>query len=97
MTKKRRTGLAIGLTAACIAVLCAAGACNRISKEEKAVRPVVTTSATEVTTTTVPVTTTVPQTTTTATCVTAGTTTEPTTTADTTVPATTIQVLPTAS
>ena len=109
MTKKRRTGLAIGLAAACIAVLCAAGACNGISKEEKSVHPEATTSTTEATTTnvpptttvpattTVPITTTVPQITTTATCVTAGTTTEPTTTADTTVPATTIQVLPTAS
>jgi len=54
MTEKRRTGLAIGLAAACIAVLCAVGACNGFVKEEKAVRPAYTTSTTAITTTTTP-------------------------------------------
>ena len=98
MTKKRRTIMAKGLAAACIAVLCVAGACNGITKEEKAVRPAVTTSTTAITTTTtpptttvpvtttVPITTTAPQITTTVTCVTTETTTtEQTTAADTTV------------
>ena len=75
MTKKRRTGLAIGLAAACIAVLCAAGACNGIAKDEKAVRPMVTASTTVITTTTASQTTTAPMTTTAIT--TAFTTTEP--------------------
>ena len=113
MSKKRRTGLAIGLAAACIAVLCAAGVCNGITKEEKAVRPVATTSATEVTTTTVPPTTTAPMTTTvpittnapsiatTAPCSTiesaTATTADQITTADTTVPVTTTRMTTTAS
>ena len=46
MTKKRKTALAIGATAACIAVLCASGACNGITKEEKAVRRMIATSVT---------------------------------------------------
>ena len=79
MTKKRKTGLAISAAAACIAVLCAAGACNGAVKEEKAVqRVIVTTIATTATsqptensTTTAPLTTTSPVTTT------AETTTEP--------------------
>ena len=60
MTKNKRTGLAIGTVAACIAVLCAAGACNEIAKEEKAVRLAVATSTTAITTTTAPPTTTAP-------------------------------------
>ena len=65
MTKKRKTGLVIGTAAACIAVLCAAGACNGIAKEEKAVYPAVMISTAAITTATplpiktVPVTTTV--------------------------------------
>ena len=64
MAKKRKTGLAIGTAAACIAVLCAAGASNKITKEEKAVLPAATTLTTAITTTappntTAPVTTTV--------------------------------------
>ena len=97
MTKKGKTGLVIGATAACVAVLCAAGACNGIAKEEKAVCPANTaltmaiTAATSLPTTTAPVTTTAtttaatttaPQITTTATC----TTTEQITAADATVP-----------
>ena len=58
MTKNKRTGLAIGTVAACIAVLCAAGACNVLSNEEKAVRPATTTSTTAITTTTASLTTT---------------------------------------
>ena len=60
MTKKRKTGLVIGAAAACIAVLCAAGACNVLSNEEKAVRPAVTTSTTAITTSIAPPTTTAP-------------------------------------
>ena len=78
MTKKRKTGLAIGAAAACIAVLCAAGACNESAKEKKTVnRVIVTTPTTAVTsqptegTTTATPTTTAPMTTT------VGTTTEP--------------------
>ncbi|MBR1833348.1 MAG: hypothetical protein IJ784_13115 [Ruminiclostridium sp.] len=85
MTKKRTTGLAIGLAAACIAVPCVAGASNKITKEEKAVLPAATTSTTAITTTVPPittapvttsvetslVTTTVPQITTAVTCSTA--------------------------
>jgi len=52
MTKKRKTGIAIGAAAACIAVLRASGACNEITKEEKAVYPAVTTSTVEITTAT---------------------------------------------
>ena len=70
MTKKKKTGLAISATAACIAVLCAAGACNGITKEEKAVRRVIVTavaSTSQITepirTTTTPPTTTAPVTT----------------------------------
>ena len=54
MAKKRKTGLAIGAVAACVAVLCAAGACNGIAKEEKAVRSAITASTTAITTTTTP-------------------------------------------
>ena len=84
MMKKIKTGLAISAAAACIAVLCAAGACNGLAKEEKAVHRVITTTTTatsqptEISTTatltmTAPVTTTVetttePQITTTVTC-----------------------------
>ena len=57
MTKKRKTGLAIGLAAACIAVPCVAGASNKITKEEKAVLPAATTSTTAITTTVPPTTT----------------------------------------
>ena len=101
MTKKRRAGLAIGLAAACSAVLCAAGACNGIAKEEKIVHPAVITSTTVITTTNnlptmkTPATTTVlitttPEITTTVTCVAAETTTaEQITAAGTTVLATT--------
>ena len=105
MTKKRKTGLAIGLAAACIAVLCTAGACNGIAKEEKLLCPAFTTSTTAIKTTTAPpttpapmttteettvVTTTAPQITNTMTCVTTETTTtEQTTAADTTVQLTT--------
>ena len=71
MTKKKKTGLAIGAAAACIAVLCAAGACNGLTKEEKTVHRVVVTTATttatsqptETSTTTAPLTTTAPMTT----------------------------------
>ncbi|MBR1832861.1 MAG: hypothetical protein IJ784_10570 [Ruminiclostridium sp.] len=49
MTKKRRTGLAIGAAAACIAVLCVAGACNGVAKEEKAVHRVIVTELSSVT------------------------------------------------
>ena len=77
---KRKTRLSIGLTAACIALLCAAVACNGITKEEKAVLPTATalttaitttappTSTAPVTTTTTAVTTTAPQITTAVTC-----------------------------
>ena len=72
MTKKRKTGLAISVAAACIAVLCAAGACNKTANEEKAVhRVIVTTTSPAVTsqpvtsTTTALLTTTAPITTTT--------------------------------
>ena len=99
MTKKRKTGLAIGAAAACVAVLCTAGACNGIAKEEKTVLPIVTTLATKIKTTTTPpttapmtttatttaVTTTAPQITTAVTC----SATEQTTAADTTVQMTT--------
>ena len=67
--KKKIYGLAVSVAAACIAVLCAAGACDEAAREEKAVhRVIVTTTAatsqpTEITTT-VPLTTTVPVTTT---------------------------------
>ena len=44
MTKKRKTGLAIGAAASCVAVLRAAGACNGVRKEEKAVRRMIATS-----------------------------------------------------
>ena len=77
MTKKRRTGLAIGAAVACITVLCAVGACNGATKEERtAHRFIVTTTTTAATsqptkssttaslpTTTAPVTTTVETTT----------------------------------
>lgn len=105
MTKKRKTGLAIGLASACITVMCATGACNGIAKEEKLLCPSVTTSTTAIKTTTAPpttpapmttteettaVTTTAPQITTTVVCVTTETTTaEQTTAADTTVQPTT--------
>ena len=50
MTKKRKIGLVIGAAAACIAVLCAAGACNGTAKEERiAYRVIVTTTMTAVT------------------------------------------------
>jgi len=81
MTKKIKTGLAISAAAACIAVLCAVGACNGAAKEEKAVhRKIVTTAMaisqrTETSTTTAPLTTTSPVTTTAAAF--AETTTEP--------------------
>ena len=79
MTKNKRYGLAISAAAACIAVLCVAGACNGSAKEEKAVHRVIVTTATttatsqptESSTTTAPLTTTAPETTT------AETTTEP--------------------
>ena len=58
MTKKRKACLATGAVVACIAVLCAAGACNGIRKEEKAVLPAAITT-TALPTTTAPVTTTV--------------------------------------
>ena len=105
MTTKRITSLGIGMAAACIAVLCTAGACNGIAKEEKAVRPIVTASTTMIATTppttpapmtttdeTTVVTTTTPQITTTATCITLETTTTTTdqvTATDTTVHPTT--------
>ena len=69
MTKKRKIGLVIGAAAACIAVLCAAGACNGVAKEEKAVHRVIMTTTTatsqptETSTTTAPLTTTAPMTT----------------------------------
>ena len=63
MTKKRKTGLAIGTVAACIAVLCAAGACNGIKKEEKDVQRVIVTSIASTSQTTEPVSTTSPPTT----------------------------------
>ena len=77
MTKKRRTGLMIGLAVACIAVLSAVGACNGAAKEERtAHRVIATTTMTAATsqltesitntaapTTTAPVTTTVETTT----------------------------------
>ena len=77
MTKKRRTGLAIGAAVACITVLCAVGACNGATKEERtAHRFIATTTTTAATsqptksstttslpTTTAPVTTTVETTT----------------------------------
>ena len=44
MTKKRKICLAISTTAACITVLCAVGACNGVTKEEKAVRRVIVTA-----------------------------------------------------
>lgn len=106
MTKKRKTGLAIGLASACITVMCATGACNGIAKEEKAVHPIVTASTTTITTT--PPTTTIPVTTTAVTTAIATTepqittatisltaeaiTTEQTTATDTTVPLTTTAV-----
>lgn len=51
MTRKRKTGLSIGAVAACITVMCAAGACKEIMKEEKAMLPAATTSTTATTTT----------------------------------------------
>ena len=60
---KRKTSLAIGLTAACVAVLCAAGACNGIKKEEKDVQRVIVTSIASTSQTTEPVSTTSPPTT----------------------------------
>ena len=76
MTKKRKTGLAIGAAAACITVLCAAGACNGAAKVERTAHRVIanttTTAATsqpientttETPKTTAPVTTTVETTT----------------------------------
>ena len=51
MTKKRKTGLAIGATATCLAVLCMAGACNRITTEETAMLPAATTSTAAIITT----------------------------------------------
>ncbi len=65
MTKKRKTGLVIGAAVACIALLCAAGACNGTAKEERiAHRVIVTTTTTaatsqptEITTTALPTTT----------------------------------------
>ena len=72
MTKKRKTGLVIGAAVACIAVLCATGACNGAAKEERTAHRVIanttTTAATSqpientttaTPTTTAPVTTTV--------------------------------------
>jgi len=46
MTKKRRTGLMIGLAVACIAVLCVAGACNGTAKEERIAHRVIVTITT---------------------------------------------------
>lgn len=63
MTKKRKTGLAIGATASCVAVLCAAGACNGITKEENDVHRVIVTSIVTTSQTTEPVSTTSPPTT----------------------------------
>ena len=77
MTKKRKTSLVIGAASACIAVLCAAGACNRTAKEERmayrvivaaamttaTAQPVESTITTAIPTTTAPVTTTVKTTT----------------------------------
>ena len=78
MTKKRKTGLAIGAAAACIAVLCAAGACNGSAKEEKTVnRVIVTTPTTAVTSQPTVITTTAPLTTTAPVTTTVETTTEP--------------------
>ena len=77
MTKKRKTGLVIGAVVACIAVLCAAGACNGAVREENAVHRVIVTTTTA---TTQPVeisTVLTPLTTTTAITTTATTTTEP--------------------
>ena len=62
MTKKRKTGLAISATAACIAVLCATGACNGVTKEEKAVRRVIVTTLSTTSQTTEPVSSTTPPT-----------------------------------
>ena len=62
MTRKRKTGLEIGLTAACIAVLCAAGVCNGIKKEEKDVQRVIVTTVASTSQTTDPVSTTIPPT-----------------------------------
>ena len=80
MTKKRRTGLTIGAVAACIVALCAAGACNGIGEDEKAVHPAVTTSTTVITTTTTLPTMTAPVTTTAKTTVVATTESQITTT-----------------
>ena len=101
MMKKRRTCLVMGLAAACIAVLCAAGACNGIAKQEKAVRSAVTPSARAIKATTTPpattteettaVATTAPQIATTATSA----TTEQATAADTTVQPTTTSTVAT--
>ena len=77
MTKKRKTSLVIGAAAACIAVLCAVGACNGAAREENAVHRVIVNTTTA---TTQPVeisTALTPLTTTTAITTTAKTTTEP--------------------
>ena len=88
MTKKRKTSLAIGLAAACIVVLCAAGACNGVTKEEKAVRSVIVTSVTTTSQATEPVSSTTQPTSTAP-----MTTTETTTAVTTTAPHITIAVI----
>ena len=55
MTKKRKTGPAIGAAAAFIAVLCTAGVCNGVTKEEKTVRRVTVTAVASTSQTTEPV------------------------------------------
>jgi len=78
MTKKRKIGLVIGATAACIAVLCAAGACNGTAKEERiAHRVIVTTTTIAATSQPTEITTTVLLTTTAPVTTTVETTTEP--------------------
>ena len=62
MTEKRKTGLAISAAAACIAVLCTTGACNGITKEEKAVQRMIVTLGTSTSQTTEPVSSTTPPT-----------------------------------
>ena len=55
MTKKRKTGLAISAVACMAVLLCAAGACNGIKKEEKDVQRVIVTSIASTSQTTEPV------------------------------------------
>ena len=78
MTKKKRYGLAISAAAACITVLCVAGACNGTAKEERiAHRVIVTTTTTAVTSQPTEISTTATPTTTAPMTTTVETTTEP--------------------